>query len=292
MSEYRPLSKQGVPDADLDALHEVVRPWMHNAIMKWARHHWWSFNLMGRSQSDERFLDEVEMTLRLTNLFDRSGPESAARDMDQRMVSDPVFAMDVVGYIVSRLHLGPTSPEIAVEQLDHILYSSGSVWEVNWVAEDDTSEDGGDAHYFLARRDLAAARDAITEIRDAAARPGRFLTAAWTRIATQDPDPNGAYDNAIKAVEAAAQPVVSPKNQRATLGTMLKDMKQKPTKWAFALGSDVAVVISMGETLWTNHFRHGTQAREDHTLEEADAAVHLAIPLVRYFTGGILTLED
>jgi len=44
----------------------------------------------------------------------------------------------------------------------------------------------------------------------------------------------------------------------------------------------------MTSRIWTNHFRHGTQPRGDNTLEEADAAVHLAIPLVRYFVGGLI----
>ena len=91
-------------------------------------------------------------------------------------------------------------------------------------------------------------------------------------------------------MEAAAQPIVSPKNGKATLGTMIKDMENKPSKWTFPLDEgNVGVVISMSKSLWLNHFRHGTQPRDDHTLPEADAAVHLAIPLVRYFAGGIVT---
>ena len=64
-------------------------------------------------------------------------------------------------------------------------------------------------------------------------------------------------------------------------------MKEKRSKWTFALG-DLDVVIEMTERLLTNRFRHGTQIRGENTLKEADAAVHLAIPLVKFFVGGLV----
>jgi hypothetical protein len=70
--------------------------------------------------------------------------------------------------------------------------------------------------------------------------------------------------------------------------TALRDLKAKPSKWTFTLG-DLDPVIAMMERLWTSPIRHGTDVRTDHTQPEADAAVHLAIPLVRYFAGGLVT---
>jgi hypothetical protein len=284
--QYRPLSKRGVPDSDLDNLHEAVMPWMFNAIMGWVTSFWWSQSPMGDWDLRMPVINDLEMALRLRPALHRGSSSEAALDLEKRMKGDPVLAMDVVGYLVQALdRLSGYGASHDAEQLRHILRESGSVWDVS-ESHGDTSEE---VSYFLTRRDVAAARDAITELRDVAERPARFLSAAWLKIATRQPDPAGAYDNAIKAVEAAAQPIVAPKNSRATLGTMIKDMENKPSKWKFALDDgSVEVVIAMCKSLWTNHFRHGTQVREDHTLPEADAAVHLAIPLVRYFGGGIV----
>jgi hypothetical protein len=157
---------------------------------------------------------------------------------------------------------------------------SGSAWDV-------TPIDSESSRFALTRRDLEAAKDAISEIRSEDERAGDFLADSWKAIATRDPHPSEGYDKAVKAIEAAAQPVVSPKNDSATLGTILRDMRAKPSKWSFALG-DLGLVIDMADRVWTTHFRHGTMLRDDHTLEEADAALHLAIPLVRFFAGGLV----
>jgi hypothetical protein len=284
--QYRPLSKQGVPDPDLDNLQDGLMPWMRAALMEWGGVFWWQGTPMDGVYADESFLTGLEMAMRLRKPLNRSGSQTAALDLTSRMDSDPNFGMDVIGYVVAGLHkFGGFDANERAAHLDYILTESGSVWTVSEAADGEH----GRTRYYLTRRDVAAARDAITELRDAASRPSQFLSAAWLRIATREPDPAGAYDNAIKAVEAAAQPVVSPKNGRATLGTMIKDMENKPSKWAFPLDEgNVGVVIAMCKSLWSNHFRHGTQPREDHTLPEADTAVHLAIPLVRYFAGGIV----
>jgi hypothetical protein len=67
-------------------------------------------------------------------------------------------------------------------------------------------------------------------------------------------------------------------------------MRSKPSKWTFALG-DLDLVMDMADRVWTMHFRHGTELREDHAIEETDAALHLAIPLVRFFSGGLVTVS-
>ncbi len=140
----------------------------------------------------------------------------------------------------------------------------------------------------MTRRDVAAAKAAISDIRSQHNRAGGFLADSWKAVATRNPQPSEAYDKAVKAIEAAAQPVVSPANAKTTLGTIIRDMRAKPSKWTFALG-DLDLIIDMANRVWTEHFRHGTQQRDDHTLEEADAALHLAIPLVRYFSGGLIS---
>jgi hypothetical protein len=165
-----------------------------------------------------------------------------------------------------------------IDRLNDILRSGGSVWEA-------TPEQPG---YRLTRRDLAAAREAITQVEPFASRAHTFLVDPWGAVATRDPKPNEAYDKAVKAVEAAAHPVVQPNHDTATLGSILGEMRSRRELWAFVLG-DIDLVIDMAERLWTTHIRHGTDVRTDHSVPEADAALHLAIPLVRFFAGGLVS---
>jgi hypothetical protein len=164
------------------------------------------------------------------------------------------------------------------------LTTAGSAWEVT-----QTPMPGRQRKqiYLLTHRELAAAKAAITDVATLHARSGQHLESAWTNLATRNPNPSSSYDQAVKAVEAAAQSIISPRNATATLGTINRDMKAKPSKWTFALG-DISLVIEMSERLWSSNVRHGTDLRPEHTLEEADAALHLAIPLVRYFSGGLI----
>jgi len=284
MNEYRPLSKRGVPADDLDTLHDQLEPWMQASLLSWGADFWWTHDEHSRI-SDHTFLNALERQFRLREPFQR-GSVAVAQQLENRMRAHPVFGMDVIDFCLSYLtEVAPDYASQTANELDHILRQCGSAWQVTHRQDPQTDR----TIYFLARRDLEAAKVAVGEIRATADRPGELLADAWRKLASREPDPNGAYDKAIKATEAAAQPVVSPKNDKATLGTILRDLNAKPEKWRFALGQDLDTVISMADRLWTNHFRHGTQPRSDHTFAEADAAVHLAIPLVRAFMGGLVT---
>ena len=49
---------------------------------------------------------------------------------------------------------------------------------------------------------------------------GQILARAWGKVHAFTPDDSGAYANAVRAVEAAAKPLVEPNNEDATLGGM------------------------------------------------------------------------
>lgn len=143
-----------------------------------------------------------------------------------------------------------------------------------------------------------AVRDRMREVVTAAVgSPGEHLTAAWNCAYGRTLDPVKAYSEAIKAVEAAAAPIVSPTNAKATLGTMIRDVKAKPSKWTFAIsaqGDDgVLAVLRMMAALWDGQTsRHGGNApTQPETPESARAAVHLAATLVQFFIGGGVTMR-
>ena len=119
------------------------------------------------------------------------------------------------------------------------------------------------------------------------------LRSAWAKLYGLKPDPPVAYREAIQAVESAAHAIVEPNNARATLGTMLGQLRSTPGQYELAIpGPDqtgsVEPLIKMMELLWAGQTsRHGAQTvTRAETAEETAMAVHLAVLLVYWFATG------
>ena len=111
------------------------------------------------------------------------------------------------------------------------------------------------------------------------------MAEAWGR----SPDASGAYREAVRAVEAAYAPIVSPKNGLATLGSIIADIKNKPSKFEVRLqedtpGANVDRLIGVLQMLWKSQLdRHGTADEAvplNVSIDEARDAVALATTLV------------
>lgn len=106
-------------------------------------------------------------------------------------------------------------------------------------------------------------------------------------------DPSKAYAEAIRAVEAAAVPVVLPTNDRATLGTVLAHLRGAADRWDLAMpdrngDTDLGPLVDMLTLLWTRQTdRHGGN-RPTRPIEQpaAEMAVQLAVLLVQWFSAG------
>lgn len=119
------------------------------------------------------------------------------------------------------------------------------------------------------------------------------LVTAWAHAYAIHPGPVRAYSESIKAVEAAAHAIIEPNNIKATMGTMLRHMRNHPTDFLLMLpspGVTIDAVIGMMAALWAGQTsRHASQnPTRPETVEEARAAVHLAVALVRWFSAGIV----
>jgi hypothetical protein len=140
---------------------------------------------------------------------------------------------------------------------------------------------------------------AVTSVRHAASNSSiasEHLTTAWRAAYGRQPDPGKAYGEAIKAVEAAAIPVVKPKHARATLGTVLGALNARPSDWELAmLGPERTPcgpepVVAMIELLWQGQSdRHaGNLPTVPTPAAAAIMAVHLAATLVHWFSTGAI----
>lgn len=105
-----------------------------------------------------------------------------------------------------------------------------------------------------------------------------------------------AYGEAVKAVEAAGAFIISPANDRTTLGTMIRDFKARPEKWEVPLGSSAEqgrdALLEIMKAVWHGqHHRHGTPDETRPTSvtpQEAEAALHTALTLVHLFASGLV----
>ncbi len=121
---------------------------------------------------------------------------------------------------------------------------------------------------------------------------------AWAAVYGRHPDPAKAYDEAVRAVEAAAIPILLPKGMKVTLGTVLAHLRDAGGKWALAIDGtndgDVAPLTAMIQLLWKGHVaRHaGGPSYRPQRQDEAEMAVHLATTLVQWFTSGAVRLRE
>lgn len=162
--------------------------------------------------------------------------------------------------------------------------------------------DGGSA-WTVAREPLRLERrvsDEEHQLYAAATTPGdeasTELQEAWGKVYGRDPSPSYAWTHAIKAVEILLHPIVSPVNDKATLGSMLAALEAKPAKWTLTLATSsktvgpVEALTAMLRLIWPNPDRHGSGSGSSRapTQEEAEQVVRLAVFVVGWLRTGAL----
>jgi hypothetical protein len=207
--------------------------------------------------------------------------------------TDMVMLLDVVDAILDLMPPGVITRDkegAEIERHDQLQQLLDDVQSVLRVR--------ADGRGLERRADLMAeaAFEAAVEGAEAASWAGsadRHLRAAWGCVHALRPDPEKAYGEAIKAVEAAAQGIVEPNNHKATLGTMRGTLRANRDRFSLVIpGPDgrgnVEPLIECISLLWEGQSsRHGSSRKtRPETLEEATVAVHLAVMLVQWFTSG------
>jgi hypothetical protein len=170
-------------------------------------------------------------------------------------------------------------------EVERLLAAANSTWR--------TSEQ---FHGLERRVDLTVTAAVAEAIQTTGHEAADHLRASWSAAYGRNPNPDAAYSEAVKAVEAVACPAVLPSATTATLGRVRDHLRDAPDKWEVALpgkdGSptDTGVLVTMLTSLWEGQrSRHaGTPASRRQQQIEAVAAVHLATTLVQWFTVGVL----
>ncbi len=282
-SMWRPLSERdGAGSSDFDGPHDGVPEWLERSLWAW---------VVGQV-ADEDFAtgdmlaDEV-LLLRMERELQRPilGPD---RDMLEALhvfcVVEHRDYLNVVDYLCRR------TPAGALATLDTILKEAGSLWTV-------TDHQHGAR---LTRRVDQVAQNAADQVLSVDGRASTHLSSAWSAVYGRAPDPTTGYRESVRAVEAMVCGVVEPKNKMATLGTSIGAIRSNGGKWLVNLHdpqeANVSTVVGMLQMLWKGQTdRHGSAHEEaplNVSMEEAEAALHLAVLLVDWFRRGVVARPE
>ncbi|MCU1392055.1 MAG: hypothetical protein JWM34_483 [Ilumatobacteraceae bacterium] len=198
------------------------------------------------------------------------------------LLAHPKYGPDVLDHFLGTCYNG----DRRIDQLRTILEASASAYTVG------LDEDGKTC--LEHRVDETAEVAARTEMSQSG-KASTYLSSGWHHTYGLSPNPSAAYHDAIRAVEAAARPVVTPKDTLATLGKMITALRDGSPKWTTSIG-DIDGVRQMMQTLWqAQHDRHGTDdVSKPVTVSqsEAEAAIQLAVTLVQWFRSGAVRLAQ
>ena len=178
-------------------------------------------------------------------------------------------------------------------RLEDLLSRGGSAWRVG-VDPAGLFERVTDSEWKVFE-EATSEQDAATE----------HLDAAWEAAWRVDPNGQVAFDEAVKAVEAALRPVVTPNDSAAHLGRIRGELKVSQEHYTSRLertlegskrqpatpfaNEGVQMIYELTGSLWRSHRRHGDpERRVPHGVEEGRDAVTLATALIAMQRRGFL----
>ena len=159
----------------------------------------WAIDMYRESELNE--IDYTKLTDLELSIDQQVTPDSRRVDASQfstALTNDRVLLLDAVD-----IALG-WADDADARLLEHFLKKARSEY---CVGHDENGE------YELQFRQTHEMTALIESEANQAGRPAEHLRSASSRCFGRDPDPNDAYSEAVKAIEVAAKPVVTPKTR-------------------------------------------------------------------------------
>ena len=276
-----PFSERHDPERGegFSSLHEGVPDFLVRSLLDWALGHFI------RNMSGKRTIDR-QMVLRLERRARRDLPLAALNDskvLARAFREDDALFLDAIDFVLSQKNYYDFSNNNP-QELDGILEEAGSAYCVG-TDEDDNFE--------LQFRQVEQITELLHSEVDQPDRATDHLHRAWSKCFRRDADPNDAYGEAVKAIEVAAKPVVTPDDPLATLGKMISAIRDEPGKWETDSESDggVQTILAMMNLAWKGQLRHGDESAPlDVSQDAAEMTVQTAVLLVSWFRSGQIRL--
>lgn len=217
---------------------------------------------------------QTDLDLGVRDFWTREQVIEAIQDKGER------FYIRVADLMLSGHKLQYTK-DPAVDHLRYLLDTNRSSLDIHFV----------DGSYRLRNRLIEGQEELVQNAIDQLESAGYHLALAWRAAFDLEPNPTYAMTEAIRAVEAACGPAVTPKDKKPTLGKVLGVMRQQGGWGLIFATSDgypeqFPVIEGMIETLAkAQQDRH---SGEPHSVLEAQGHVQLASTLVHWFTSGVI----
>ena len=271
-NQWLPLSARHEPNRArvFERLYDDVPEWLRDPLLDW----------IASNVDTDGFLSEIMFSPQLKLQMQLALRKKVPYFLSELSTSD---YLDVIDYLLANSHI----PSDSIRHLDRLLLDGGSAFKATPEGLFQRLDDS-----------LQRVADSVVE-QDS--RPSEYLRKSHRKAWGRNPDASGAHQDAVSAVEAAYAPIVSPRNERATLGTIIGNMRDGHAKFRLRLesqsripGEDVLRVVAMMELLWKSQIRHGTadtDAQTEVSIEQARDAVVLAIALVHLVQGDGLILD-
>ncbi|MFJ2154472.1 hypothetical protein ACIOHB_37765 [Streptomyces microflavus] len=276
-----------------ETLHDGVNPYVEQTLRDWIE----------KSAPTDEFARRVMVNMKIgpswTGGRGTHRAELAGQSSDQLLnVVDCMLHLDVKGAALAEHEsqnahrYGATAPFVdPVNSLAELLSDARSAYQVR--STEDGVADG------LERVVDATVTEAAREAGDAAANSGRRvakerLRSAWIKAYSTNPDPGGAYADALRAVEDVACPIFLPNAPQPTLGDVRAHLADAGHRYELvihdkhAAPARVDALTAMITLLWYGHRdRHeGGPTSAPISPEAAQAALHLAATLVQWLSTG------
>lgn len=303
---WRPLGFKEADESLYDALHDDVPPWMEKSLDQWNQQVLESAlddeeDLAGSLRRFYKIERELRTTMREPKNSDAPALASAVRAHfrarnHELMLTDYLLSKADAETANSWDALRENTGDNALIRLEGILRSSGSRWTVGVRMA---------GRLGLIQRVPLGVQLAADQTMRSSGHAGQRLADAWGAAFGIEPDPTKAYGLAVKAVEDAALPKVRLKpGDHRTLGAVIRVLNSAnydAADWTLGFQredkhySNGQTLVAMLKTLWSGQTdRHGG----DHELingtvisqESAEAAVMLAVPLVRWFSSDFVVV--
>ena len=266
------------------SLVDNVPQFMRHGIKEW---------IQQAINGDNRLVVLMALELRIDELSDNIDnfyPDDAVIACIQRSgpwdMYDESMALDVIDWL-----LGHGCGD--AQSLEHVLKAAGHVLRV--------SPDGS----RLVERIEPTLWDEYEQVTQPDDQVSQYMQEAWALAFGRDPNLSDAWGRAIKAIETLLKPIVSPKNKKATIGSMTSELRQAPDKWECKLPDRVynvngeinskrgiEVFVDALATIGYQPDRHGSDQPQDVDEATARSVLFLATTVVGWLRDGTLRTID
>lgn len=197
--QWLPLSQRTGKKPALTGPYEGIPSWLSHSVTRWSVNRFrYTHHVYGYTEDQQR-LNRAERRLRIELPMDSF--DARLNVLIEKALSDDDVFLDLLDFLLSDLDTNPYGSDVSfADELAGYLDDAASAWRV-------VHRDGRFCLERVTSPESMAAVDLATSEGD---RAGQLLANSWNAVYGRDPNASLAYRDAVRAVEAAARPIITP----------------------------------------------------------------------------------